>query len=178
MDSPLTRRKAILSRTCTRSKYKKLGIKPYEWKTRRKRNKQKIDFVNSETKSSTSENSEKDEIVLLNDITESDFQPITTEESLEKEDSNELDNEFTPDRFYTKSSSSVKRMSVLDVSKLEDVPITRTVSTYLKEVNTTRHRYYLSGESPLQWIRDSNEHHNVLTRQDSLRYQAEESQNR
>ena len=56
---------------------------------------------------------------------------------------------------------------------LNKTKITRSVSSYLQEVNTTRNRYYLSGGSPLKWIKSKEEFDRPLTKEGSLRFQRE-----
>ena len=68
-------------------------------------------------------------------------------------------------------TSSIKRKRLGGKSaRIDDLRITRGVSNYLQEVNTTRHRYELSGASPLKWIKNKEEFDRPLTKEASLRY--------
>ena len=70
--------------------------------------------------------------------------------------------------------SSIKRKRIGGNSaRIDDLRITRGVSNYLQEVNTTRHRYELSGASPLKWIKNMEEFDRPLTKEASLRYKQE-----
>ena len=70
-----------------------------------------------------------------------------------------------------KSQKNLKCKPKNAVLNLEEQPITRSISSHLQEVNTTRRRYKISGGSPLKWMWDKNEFHRPLTKEDSLRYQ-------
>ena len=71
------------------------------------------------------------------------------------------------------NTKSLKCKSPKSLININNKMITRYLSSYLQEHNTTRHRYELSGGSPLKWIKDKNEFDRPLTKVGSFRYEIE-----
>ena len=76
-------------------------------------------------------------------------------------------------KLRSNSKKSLKPCSRKSNIHLNNVRITRAISAHLQEVNTTRHRYELSGGSPLKWIKSNDEFDRPLTKEGSLRYERE-----